>query len=172
MGVLCDYFRAPDAATAVRVMDVLGGPLAVDDAGQPACDGVDAKGVDPAVAFGQLVALIRGVPWTPDTIGSELLWPAAAPIPTRVEEMGALPSESPWVTGPWLVELDERTRDTLAGLEDDRHPQIAAQWARIEEFEPYCSNDAGHLLTLVTELTALARRARTADDRLYCWTCL
>jgi hypothetical protein len=71
MGVLFDYFRAPDAKTAKRAIDRLGGPLAPE----PIFDGVDAKGIDPTVNLGQLVAFIRKVPWEVDIVRTTGIWP-------------------------------------------------------------------------------------------------
>ncbi|MFB6395622.1 hypothetical protein [Polymorphospora lycopeni] len=172
MGVLHDYFRAPDAATAIRAMDALGGPLTPDGDGRPAFDGVATKGIDPDVVLGKLVALMREVPWTTDVVGDELVWPAPDAAPRNAEEARAMPPDAPWVTGPWLFELDEPARDTLAELDDDRHSEIAVAWGRTEELADFGPVDPEYLVELVTELTGLARRARENGERLYCWTCL
>ncbi len=171
MGVLFDYFRAPNATDARRVMDLPGGAVGAAAAGEPALDVVDAKGVDPAIIFGQLIALIRSVPWTPDVISTTMVWPPPDTAPSSAEEAAALSADSPWATGPWLEEIDIETRDTLAALDDDRLQEIATEWAQIEEFA-YYSNPGDGLRELISELTGLARRARDAGDRLYCWTCL
>ena len=56
VGVLFDYFRAVDADSAAIVdADGWAGPLAPPDGAEP-FDGVDAKGIDPIVMLGQLVA--------------------------------------------------------------------------------------------------------------------
>ncbi|MFH8379328.1 hypothetical protein ACH4E7_00035 [Kitasatospora sp. NPDC018058] len=77
--------------------------------------------------------------------------------------------DDPWVTGPWVTELDDATRDALAGVPDARVPEAVAQWALAEEWG---GADPADLLPLAEELIALARRARTAGERLYCWICL
>jgi hypothetical protein len=132
MSIMFDYFRAADPAAAASVMERLGGPLIPGDDGQPPFDGVDAKNIDPSVILGQLVAIARGVPWSTDTVTSQTVWPPPDTEPDSVEEYEELPEDSPWVTGPWVEELDAGTRDTLADIEPGRVREIASQWAQIE----------------------------------------
>ena len=166
MGVLTDYVRAPDAATVLRINDVLDGPLSAG----AGLDGVQAKGIDPRVVLGKLAAFIHRVPWGTDLIPCTLLWPPAETAPTSAAQYDALPENSPWRTGPWLEELGLSVRETLAGLDDARIPGLAIEWAQIEEFGGWA--EAKELQTLIGDLVALARRAREAQDQLYCWTCL
>jgi hypothetical protein len=44
------------------------------------------------------------------------------------------------------------------------------QWVRTEEFWDQAT--AAEVLPFLGEVTALARRARQAGERLYCWICL
>src|SRR6266498_2494408 len=83
MGVLFDYFRAPDAAAA-QAMELPTGPLVPSDAGLSVFDGVATKGVDPAVVLGQLVAIVREVPWTTDVVRTESVWPPPETAPATV----------------------------------------------------------------------------------------
>ena len=166
MGVLSDYFRAPDAKSAARAMELPGGPLLPE----PAFDGVEAKGIDPYVVLGQLVALIRGVPWHVNLVRGVLVWPPPETEPATKEQYNMLPEGSPWKEGPWLQELEREVRDTLATVEDTRLPALAAQWARIEEFHHTMSAEVA--LSFIKDLVGLARRAHDAGDRLYCWTSL
>jgi hypothetical protein len=40
----------------------------------------------------------------------------------------------PWGSdGPWVVALEDRVRDALAGVDDARLPELAAWWTEIEE---------------------------------------
>jgi|SRR5215475_2675512 len=162
MGVVHDYFRAPNATEAVRVMDRLGGPLGP----APAFDGVETNGIDPFVMLGQLVAFIQQVPGEAATI----VWPSPETKPTSAEAYNRLPEDSPWKTGPWLNELSSRVRDTLAAVEDARFSELAAKWAGIEEFRGHA--DERDLLVLIRELVGLARRARDVGDQVYCWSSL
>ncbi|MER7754778.1 hypothetical protein [Kitasatospora sp. NPDC097643] len=163
MGVLTDYFRAPDAAAVVRAMErddrmLVGGR-------DPVFDGVEAKRVDPNVVLAQLVAAIRREPWRVDLVADAPVWPTTAPPgPEGLED-----EDDPWVTGPWVTELDTATRDALAGVPDDLVPEAVARWARAEELGGV---DPEFLLPLAEELIALARRARAAGEQLYCWICL
>jgi hypothetical protein len=166
VGVLTDYFRAPDAETVLRAKDVLHGPLR-SEAG---FDGVEAKAIDPGVVLGQLVAFIRRVPWESDLVPSTPVWPSPESQPTSDAQYKALPEDSPWKTGPWVEELGAPVRDTLAALDDTRVSDLAAQWARIKEFGGIA--EAEDLRSLIRDLRDLAKRAREAGDQLYCWICL
>lgn len=172
MGVLFDYFRASDPVAAASVMELPAGPLVPGDEGQPPFDGVDAKGIDPAVVLGQLVAIARGVPWSTETVTSRSVRPPPDTAPVSVEQAAELSEDSPWFTGPWVEELDDLTRDTLADISDSRYGEIAARWAQIEGFAHYSDIIEDSLSPLVADLSGLARRARDAGHRLYCWSCL
>jgi hypothetical protein len=170
--VLYDYFRASDLVAAATVMELPAGPLVPSDDGRQPFDGVDAKGVDPSVALGQLVAIVRGVPWSTQTVVGTPVWPPPETAPRTVEQAEDLPEDSPWRTGPWVEELDNQTRDTLADIDDGQFREIAIRWAQIEEFTLYNDVHDESLVLLVADLNGLARRAREAGDRLYCWSSL
>ncbi|MEU4522602.1 hypothetical protein AB0F52_28300 [Amycolatopsis sp. NPDC024027] len=89
-----DYFRAPDADAVRQVMDAGGGRTAVGD-------GIEAKGVDPTVVLGMMIAAIQQVPWNPDLVADSLVWPAGR-------------EQDPDYDGPWVSELNTSTRDVLA----------------------------------------------------------
>ncbi|MFE2107390.1 hypothetical protein ACFXAF_16155, partial [Kitasatospora sp. NPDC059463] len=111
MGVLTDYFRAADdAAVLAALHDAEGGPL-VGGAGA-VFDGVEAKGVDPDVVLGQLIAVVRRVEWAVDLVGGTPVWPTTPP-PGRE---GPADEDDPWATGPWVMRLGRPVRDTLAEL--------------------------------------------------------
>jgi hypothetical protein len=152
MGVLYDYFRAADTATAATAVDRPGGPLATDGSGT-AFDGVAARGIDPVVSLGQLVAFVRGVSWTPELVEAE-------------EIARSTVSES------WVERLGPPVRDWLADAADDALPEIVVKWSQIEESAPAEDMDEAQLSALVTDLVGLARRARATGEQLYCWCCL
>ncbi|MGW2372790.1 hypothetical protein [Kitasatospora sp. NPDC001683] len=166
MGVLTDYFRAPDAAAVVRALELTEGSLpAFGEVSDEAFDGVMAKHVDPCVVLGQLVAAIRAEPWRVDLVAQTPVWPTTPqPGPD-----GPWDEDEPWSTGPWVTELGDATRDALAEVGDDRIPAAVARWAEAEEWH---GADPADLLPLAEGLIALARRARAAGERLYCWICL
>lgn len=72
--------------------------------------------------------------------------------------------------GPWIVQLSAELRDALAGVQPSRLPAVAERWVRTEEF--WGQATAAEVLLFLGEVTALARRARQAGERLYCWACL
>jgi hypothetical protein len=147
VGVLFDYFRAPDASTAAAVLERLGGPR---DPDAPLLDAVAGKGFEPEVMLRKLQSLLTGVPY------EEL--PEA--------ELLAMEGED----GPWIVQLSEELRDALADAQASRLPAVAERWVRTEEFWDQATT--AEVLPFLGEVTALARRARQAGERLYCWICL
>ncbi|MEU6506126.1 hypothetical protein [Streptomyces sp. NPDC046942] len=164
MGVLTDYFRAADAASVVKVLERT-------DGGSPVLprpgvfDGVEAKRLDPDLVLGELIAAIRGVPWSVDIVSETCVWPATpAPGPD-----GPAGDDDPWATGPWVTELGTDVRDTLAAVPDAEVPAAVARWAECEELR---GTEAEDIRPLAEELIQLARRAHEADELLYCWMCL
>jgi len=155
-----EYFYAADAERAS--LAIVSGP---QDTG---FDTVDAKGIDPIVALGHLVAFIRGSPWSRETVKTRLLFPPPKTKPTSQDAYDSLPENSPWRAGPWLEELDVETRDTLASVEDARLPELVARWEKIEALSEF--DDPSSLLPLLEELVDLARKARKANSQLYCWS--
>ncbi|MCW2904139.1 MAG: hypothetical protein JWO67_6404 [Streptosporangiaceae bacterium] len=59
MGVLCDYFRAPDRATALALHRHPDGLL--EAATSAKTEAMDFKGLDPVIILGKLVGLLSGV---------------------------------------------------------------------------------------------------------------
>ncbi|MFI2505667.1 hypothetical protein [Streptomyces sp. NPDC018972] len=164
MGVLTDYFRAPNAAAVVQSLEETdgGSPLFAEP---PLFDGVDAKGVDPAVVLGQLIAAVRRTEWRVDLVEQTTVWPTSpAPGPEGLES-----EDDPWATGPWVSELPSLVRDTLAGVPDSEVPAVVARWVQAEELQ---GASAENVQPLAEELFLLAGRARDADERLYCWMSL
>ncbi|MEV5826911.1 hypothetical protein AB0L25_15145 [Spirillospora sp. NPDC052242] len=170
MGVLYDYFRAPDQKTALMLLDVGDGVPAGPTTVHADMDALDAKGIDPYVVLGQLIAFLLDVPWSVDLIDTVSVWPPEETKPASTEDFERLPADSPWHTGPWLEEFSDRIRDALADADDGALPSIAERWARIEEFGGHM--DAAGARDVIDGFVALARRARRASDRLYCWCCL
>lgn len=165
------YFRAPSATVAMRGMDWAGGPLAPGDDGEPAFDGVDARSVEPFIVLGHLVALVRRIGWRPDLVPSVSVSPPE-PRPVTVEEYNSLPEDSPWKQDGFatLEELDTSVRDTLADAPDGWLPELAARWAQTDQLSRYGDVNRESLLPLVEDLVRLARRAREANEQLYCWS--
>jgi hypothetical protein len=158
MGQICDYFRAADAETAS--LAIASGPLACG------FDTVGAKSIAPDVVLSQLIEFIRGAPSSPHNARTRLLWPPSETEPTsRVYDK--LPENSSLRNGPYLLELSVEARDDLASVDPARLPQLAGQWAQIEEMSHYWDEES--LFQLLQDLVWLASDAREAADLLYCW---
>jgi hypothetical protein len=113
VGVLFDYFRAPDASTAATVLERVRGPT-TPDPDAPVLDTVAGKGFEPEVMMLTLQSLLTGVPYEELPEG----------------ELLAMEGED----GPWIVQLSEELRDALADAQLRRLPVIAERWVRTEEF--------------------------------------
>ncbi|MFC4911238.1 hypothetical protein [Actinomadura gamaensis] len=163
MGVLTDYFRAPDDEAVIRLLDRTRGHSPIVGR-KPSFDGVEAKGVDPGVVLGSLVATIRGVPWDVQQVKVSQVWPPAS-------EQEPDPSEDdPFQDGPWAFALDDPTRDTLAGVAPADVTALVVTF--VERTEELRGGGADEWRPVVEDLIGLARTARDADQHLYCWACL
>ncbi|MGW4378348.1 hypothetical protein [Kitasatospora sp. NPDC004531] len=157
-----DYFRASDD-TAVRT-------VLADKAGKPAeaFESVRARRIDPTTVLRRLVAAIEMKEYEAGGAPDRGVWPTG-PQPWVTDGEGAetteVDREDPWMTGPWVVELPDETRDILATIERKRLPELAARWARAEELRPL---PAAELVQLIHRLGVLARRAQKAEQHLYC----
>lgn len=165
MSAMCDYYRAPDRATATLR------PTTVRDSskplrGAPVFDVVDVTWVDPSGSLGSLVAAIKNVPYSDDLVETVTLYPLPEGEPQTDEEWLALPEGSPYLDGPQIDELPASARDALAEVDDSRLLEAARHWT----MDPLCPfSDGDDVLDLVEELVALARRAKESDELLYCW---
>ncbi|WP_052423114.1 hypothetical protein [Nonomuraea candida] len=162
MGVSYDYYRAANRQAAADEPD---SPRAVEKPmpGVPAFDAVDAKGIDPGVILGQLVALVRDVPYSLDLVRTVTVYPPPEDAPATTEEWEALPEDSPYKEGPGIEELPADVRDTLAGIPDGRLDELAERWERIEEFADV-PPAGGYLREVITGLRGLAQRAQQEDQ--------
>lgn len=122
---------------------------------EPIVDAVDAKWIEPAVKLGKLVASALSVPWSAGLVAERLVWP----------EDGAEEDE-----GPWVTELSDNVRDSLADIASWRIPDLVIEWAQIEEWGG--GADLEYLGEVLRELVGLSQRARDAGEHLYCWTSL
>ena len=160
MGVYFDYFRAADDDSASATHELAGGPSGTRAPGEGLLDSFETKSVFPDPHVEQLVALARGVPYERGPRASEGLWPPPT-TPAPVDET------SPWLTDPSVERLATRLRDALADIEPDSAAELGERWAA--ELGDRSAEEAAEV---VIGLAGLARRARGADQELYCWSSL
>ncbi|HEX6681612.1 MAG TPA: hypothetical protein VF062_02405 [Candidatus Limnocylindrales bacterium] len=153
MGVLYDYFHARDTDAVVKLMAETGGhsPLTVQNR---QIDAVEAKGIDPTVSLGQVIAMILDLEWSTHLVPADAVWPA----------------DLEWHEGPWVLDVGEVAQRALARLDEARIPDLATRWAATEEFRGQA--DPADLARGLNDLSALARLASATGERLYCWVCL
>jgi hypothetical protein len=151
VGVLYDYFRTTDDATAATLMESLGpgGPTAVANA-RLGVDAIDLKGIDPDITLAKLVGFVRGRDW----INLRSLW--------YEDEQ----------EGPGMMSIDDVTRDALASIITAQMPELSARWGQIDELAWAGPLSEDEMLPAIEKITALAQRARDAGEHLYCWWCL
>jgi hypothetical protein len=115
MGVLHDYYRAPDRSTAATTLEIP--PVRVlKRPDEPVFDAVDGKGIDPIVMLTTFWSLLTSVPY------DELPQADFADVAVGGED------------GPWITELPAQLRDALADADDGRLRDTAQQWVLTEEF--------------------------------------
>jgi hypothetical protein len=159
VGMLYDYFRCADTSAVIELMQRTdGGPVAVGGLEQ-VVDAVDAKGINPDLALAQLIGLVIDAPPVVGLVKTTLVWPAGV-------------EDDPDYEGPWVEAIDDGTRDVLAAVPDPRIPELAARWGRTEELPEYEELAPDTLASVLTDLVALARRARAAHEHVYCWESL
>lgn len=152
MGILTDYFAAPDderASTATLASPGVPDPLT----DQPAFATVALQGIDPFVVLGTLTSLLAGRPYaevTKDTRHGSL-------VATAGDE------------GPWVVSVTDELVAALAGATPAALDAVAVRWAATEELE---GTDPADLADALHRLAALCVRADDAGHRVYCWTSL
>ncbi|MFD7736301.1 hypothetical protein ACFV6F_38720 [Kitasatospora phosalacinea] len=159
MDLRTDYFRAADEAAVQRVMK---------HGQQPpgeAFESVQTRGVDPTVSLPHLVAALRGEGSPVKDGPDRSVWPTGLQPWHPEAPAAAVDLDDPWMTGPWVVELSDETRDALAGIQRKRLPQLTSQWNRTDELKGV---ERIELMRLIHQLGVLARRAQKDGQHLYC----
>ncbi|MBT2424083.1 hypothetical protein J7F01_40595 [Streptomyces sp. ISL-22] len=147
--VMCDYFSASDDDTALRVLDEPGGP---DPAGW---DVVPLKGIDPVVVMARLEAVLTGCSYE-----------EAAERPRSGQLLSSPEAESAFV-----VSVSDTLTEALASATPAVLAEAAGPWAETDELRQY-GTTAEAATEVLGLLSGLARRARSAGCRLYCWWAL
>jgi hypothetical protein len=142
VGVLCEYFAAPDDATAAGCLE--SGPA-------PPLAVVSANGIDPVVILGQLETLSGG-----RSLDEQSEDPEAGRLVAQNDAGEA-----------FVLGLSPVTGAAIAGIDDADVPRIAAAWVDVEEFGG--TADPEGLAGVLRQLRGLARDASETGDRLYCW---
>ncbi|RAJ41763.1 hypothetical protein K353_02874 [Kitasatospora sp. SolWspMP-SS2h] len=161
MDLQTDYFRAADEAAVRKVMTGGERPAA------EVFESVRARGIDPTVVLPRLVSALReeDAPAPVKDGPDRSVWPTGLQPWHEEAPATAVDFEDPWMTGPWVVELSDETRDALAGVQRKRLPRLTSQWARTEEVK---SVERIELMKLIHQLGVLARRAQQDGQHLYC----
>lgn len=151
MGVLSDYFAASSDEVAAAAIDLPGGPAA-DPGGSSGT--VSGNGIDPVVQMGTLEALLTGRDY------GEI---AQGHVPHAIVA-------SRDGSQRLVVTLTGELQAALSQADDARLAAVAVPWSQTEEF--WDQGDPAVLASWLGELAALAQRATTGGERLYCWTCV
>lgn len=161
MGLLCDYFAAPDDDAAAATIDWVGGPsqpgkkrrlLRRESMPEPFAV-VDMKGVEPTVQMGSLEEILTGRPY--DEVIAD---PTGDVIASRDGGERV------------VVRLTETLQEALAEATEAQLVEAVERWAQTEEF--WGQGDPAILRPEVEQLAGLARTSVQQDTRLYCWACL
>lgn len=171
MGVLYDYFSAPDDAAAAAVIDRDAGPSG-SGASAPVGGGFFARrrqpqapagpayptvadtGIDPVVQCGTLEELLTGRPY--EDVESDARWGQALAIRDEGERL--------------VLTLTDGLVDALARAEADQLASVSVPWSTTEEF--WGAGDPVALTRVLIDLSTTARDARARGETLYCWVCV
>ncbi|QUC01057.1 hypothetical protein [Cellulosimicrobium cellulans] len=152
MGILTDYFAAPDDARAALAAQA--GPASPDLlTTQPGFATVELKGIDPFVVLGTLASLLTDRPYAEVTADAR----HGSLVATGGDER------------PWVVSVTDVLVGALASAAPAALDEVAVRWAATEELE---GSDPAGLADALHRLAALCVRADDAGHRLYCWTSL
>ncbi|MFG3118737.1 hypothetical protein ACGF4C_30740 [Streptomyces sp. NPDC048197] len=148
MGVLYGYYAAADDEEAARAVLRDGDrPTGGDD------DELVVKGVDPADDLLLAESLITGT--------------AAKALLTTPRRCSLIPVRGGGEVV--AVTLTDDFRDALASFDAALLPDVAQGWAAAGDF--FTPPDPDSLARFLTGLAALARRAVSRGQHLYCWIC-
>lgn len=155
MGVLTDYFSAPDDETAASALDRIGGPArpSADPSPLPPFDTFEAKGLDPYVIMGEIEEALTGQDYEVITADPQ----HARMITGRGDE------------GPWVFAVSRPLQAALAQANSGKLARAAEQWSQAEEVHGASPES---LIWVLEGLSDLARRATAKNEHLYCWVCL
>ncbi|MFE0332241.1 hypothetical protein ACWEWI_39530 [Streptomyces sp. NPDC003753] len=138
-----DYFSAADDESAVAVIEA-GGPV------RAGLDVIFLKDIDPVDAIAQVEAVMSGCSYE-----------EASQRP-RVGQL--LSSED--VDSPFVLTVSDTLCDVLVSASGDDLAAAAEAWSAVGGV---VGLDAATAAVVLEALVGLARRARAADLRLYCW---
>ena len=152
MGILCDYFAAPDDATAAAALDVVGRP-----GGRLSEHGfhvVSTKDFNPFADVATVEVALTGEIW-------EDVWDRR-PRPVAMRDEGER----------LVVPIAEGACAALVAATGPALKAAAVALARSVALPGRALADTGPLVSLLTELRALARGASERGERVYCWLCV
>ena len=144
MGVLFDYFAAPDDAAAGAVVEQ--GPAGVFE--------TVSTQIDCLVALGYVEELLDG-----RSLGEQLDDPRTGGLVEQRADGEVA-----------VLTISDAMRTALASAADAELPRVARDWSAAEEFGG--AADPAELAAVLRDLGALARTAREAGHGLYCWVCV
>jgi hypothetical protein len=152
VGLLCDYFLAPDDEAAAQTADWTGGP------GDPPPSSdrlptVSFKSMEPVVSMSTLENLFTGTP-------VDDLITAAAVRDVAMRDEGEL----------MVFRISDTLKEELAKAPASRLSEVGKAWAATEEFS--WIDDARYVTEALTALAELARQDTAGTQHLYCWVCV
>ncbi|MFB6610251.1 hypothetical protein ACFCVO_08030 [Agromyces sp. NPDC056379] len=150
MGILFDYFTAPDDAGAASILEH--GPLGPGS--EPVFPTVSTKGIDPAVGLGTAAALLTGRTF------DEILADSADSGPIAEDGDGTI----------FVIEVDDVVTEAIADADESRLREVAVPWAQAEEFGGHA--DPADLAEFLIAIRSIALTARSDGAGLYCWICI
>ena len=161
LGLLCEYFIATDDATAASIAEWPSGPSQPPESrgwrrgvGDP-LPTVHAGGIEPVVLLAILEGLLTG------RDDGDLVLAEPTVLGVRAVASAATAAVV------WGASIHGADFKTATG---DQTSTVSVRWAEAEEFDGMA--DPAELTRGLTQLAGLAREARRANARVYCWMSL
>ncbi|WP_194909144.1 hypothetical protein [Catenulispora rubra] len=155
MGILCDYFAAADDATAAAALDVVGRPGG--PGGRLSEHGfqvVSTKDFSPFADVATVEVALTGEIW-------EDVWDRR-PRPVAMRDEGER----------LVVPIAEAACAALVAATGPALKAAAVALVRSVALPGRALADTAPIVSLLTELRALARGASERGERVYCWLCV
>lgn len=163
MGLLCDYFAAPDDDAAAATVDWVGGPA---HPGKGAKRGllrrepspaplvvVDMKDVEPTVQMATLEEILTGRPY------DEIVADPTDPVVASRDGGERV-----------VTRLTKTLQTALAEATDEQLGAAVDRWAGTDEF--WGRGEPAVLRPAIGALAGVARAALANGHSLYCWVCV
>ena len=161
MGLLCDYFIAPDDQAAAETVNWIGGPSRPPEERHlfrrlQRVDGYQTlhlDGVEPTIMMAKLEHLLIGRPF--DEIRMDPTWKMLASVGNGER---------------FVVPITLSLQEALTSIEDGRLEDVAPRWAARDDYWP--GADPATAADVLKRVSDLVKAGHASGGHVYCWVCV